>query len=145
MERRDVLRRLVQTGALAMVGGVAGSCTARAAEDRTPSQAEGPFYPVDKPRDLDANLLRFRGRDGLAGGEALGLSGRPSVAVTTFRSSASHRSDNAVSASAEVSAMSTDFLFNMAGPGGLFGSGGSILRLREPATAPSPAGHIAKS
>lgn len=76
MERRDVLRRLVQTGALAMVGGVAGSCTARAAEDRTPSQAEGPFYPVDKPRDLDANLLRFRGRDGLAGGEALGLSGR---------------------------------------------------------------------
>ena len=76
MERRAVLRRLAHGGALAMAGGLFLPSAARAERDRTPSQTEGPYYPVDKPSDLDWNLLRIDGRDGMAGGEPLGLTGR---------------------------------------------------------------------
>jgi protocatechuate 3,4-dioxygenase beta subunit len=76
MERREVLRKLAQTGVVAMAGGLAYPGAAVAELNRTPSQGEGPYYPVHKPRDLDWNLLRFRGQDGLAAGEPLALSGR---------------------------------------------------------------------
>ena len=76
MQRRTVLRQIAHTGALAMAGGLVLSRGAGAAVDRTPGQAEGPYYPVNKPRDLDWNLLRIDQRDGMAGGEPLGLSGR---------------------------------------------------------------------
>ena len=76
MERRHVLRQVAHTGVLAMAGGLVLPRAASAARDRTPSQAEGPYYPVTKPRDLDWNLLRIDRQDGLAGGEPLGLSGR---------------------------------------------------------------------
>jgi len=41
----------------------------------TPPQAEGPYYPVDKPEDRDNDLIDFDGADGLPQGEAIEFSG----------------------------------------------------------------------
>lgn len=42
----------------------------------TPSQAEGPYYPVGKPDDLDNNLVQVAGAAGQAQGETLLLAGK---------------------------------------------------------------------
>ena len=42
----------------------------------TPSQQEGPFYPVSKPADSDDDLTRVDGESGVAGGQVLVLGGR---------------------------------------------------------------------
>lgn len=42
----------------------------------TPSQTAGPFYPVDKPLDKDADLTRVRGRGQAAKGQVAYISGR---------------------------------------------------------------------
>ena len=42
----------------------------------TPSQAEGPFYPVELPADRDADLSVVDGADGPAAGEPLIVEGR---------------------------------------------------------------------
>jgi len=41
----------------------------------TPAQVEGPYYPRNKPKEVDADLLDFQGR-GLPDGEPLHLKGR---------------------------------------------------------------------
>jgi protocatechuate 3,4-dioxygenase beta subunit len=76
MERRTALRQIAHTSALAMAGGLILPRGASAALDRTPGQAEGPYYPVEKPRDVDWNLLRNGAQASMAGGEPLGLGGR---------------------------------------------------------------------
>ena len=43
---------------------------------RTPAEALGPFYPVDKPLDTDADLTRLRGGSGRATGNVIEISGR---------------------------------------------------------------------
>lgn len=42
----------------------------------TPGQGAGPFYPVVKPLDQDADLTRISGRPGQARGQVLHLTGR---------------------------------------------------------------------
>ena len=42
----------------------------------TPSQTAGPFYPVDKPLDRDADLTRLAGRPKPAEGQIVHLSGQ---------------------------------------------------------------------
>ncbi len=42
----------------------------------TPSQTAGPFYPIDKPLDKDADLTRVRGRGKAAKGQIAHISGR---------------------------------------------------------------------
>jgi protocatechuate 3,4-dioxygenase beta subunit len=42
----------------------------------TPSQAEGPFYPLDLPLDHDNDLVQVKGRSGQAAGRLLNLGGR---------------------------------------------------------------------
>lgn len=77
MERRDVLQRLLRIGgAVALTGAIFPRATGAAGLDRTPSQAEGPFYPLDKPGERDWDLLRRGGGNGLAAGQPLELSGR---------------------------------------------------------------------
>ncbi len=83
MQRRRVLRGLVAvTGSVGMAGildGVAPlSSPAHAADElpRTPSQAEGPYYPGVKPADADWNLLRVGADGSLPAGEPLDLHGR---------------------------------------------------------------------
>ncbi len=41
----------------------------------TPSQQEGPYYPVDKPIDRDNDLVELAGATGTPAGEVLALSG----------------------------------------------------------------------
>jgi protocatechuate 3,4-dioxygenase beta subunit len=41
----------------------------------TPTQPEGPYYPVDKPGDSDNNLVDFAGAAGTPDGEVLSLAG----------------------------------------------------------------------
>ena len=64
---------------------LAGACAAAAfggpaaaAEQlrRTPTQALGPFYPLEKPLDDDADLTRIKGRTARATGQVLHVSGR---------------------------------------------------------------------
>ncbi len=43
---------------------------------QTPASALGPFYPVQKPQDRDADLTLIRGHRQHAGGEVIELSGR---------------------------------------------------------------------
>ena len=43
---------------------------------RTPSQAEGPFYPLDLPLDHDNDLVQVAGRSEQAAGQVLNLGGR---------------------------------------------------------------------
>ena len=42
----------------------------------TPSQSEGPFYPVSKPADRDNDLVALEGADGKPAGEVLEFGGR---------------------------------------------------------------------
>lgn len=41
----------------------------------TPPQAEGPYYPVEKPEDRDNDLIDFAGADGIPQGEMIEFSG----------------------------------------------------------------------
>ena len=43
---------------------------------RTEDQVLGPFYPIEKPLDRDADLTRIRGRRGIAQGQVIQLGGR---------------------------------------------------------------------
>ncbi|WP_250623629.1 protocatechuate 3,4-dioxygenase [Pinirhizobacter soli] len=67
--RRDLLRYSVAAGG-SLVAGVA------AAASPTVEQVMGPFYPVARPFDEDADLTFVRGRPGRALGQVLNLSGR---------------------------------------------------------------------
>ena len=69
--RREWLR-------LAAMGGVLLSAPRAAAQAvrRTPSQVLGPFYPVAKPSDQDADLTAIAGRPGRPAGRVIEVSGR---------------------------------------------------------------------
>ena len=43
---------------------------------RTPTQVLGPFYPMQKPLDQDADLTMIRGRSGHASGQVVHIAGR---------------------------------------------------------------------
>lgn len=43
---------------------------------RTPTQVLGPFYPMQKPLDQDADLTMIRGRNGRAAGQVVNIAGR---------------------------------------------------------------------
>ena len=69
------MRRRVLHGAAAsmlLASGVARAETLRA----TPANALGPFYPAQKPVDIDADLTRVAGRGGVAQGTILYVTGR---------------------------------------------------------------------
>ncbi len=74
MSRRHLLGMAVAVGGLAMSGGVR-SVLAQALQ-RTPGQILGPFYPVLKPLDQDADLTTIAGKPGRAEGQVLHVMGR---------------------------------------------------------------------
>jgi protocatechuate 3,4-dioxygenase beta subunit len=77
MRNRDLLGRRVVLRSAVAVGGLAIAGSARAALPRfTPNQVMGPFYPVLKPLDQDADLTRIAGKSGRAEGEIIHLMGR---------------------------------------------------------------------
>jgi protocatechuate 3,4-dioxygenase beta subunit len=68
----------VAAGTLALTGGVAVSAQSSGNVEPlvlTPSQQEGPFYPVELPADRDSDLTVVEGSAGPAGGETLLLDG----------------------------------------------------------------------
>lgn len=70
----------IPTTRRAMVGGGLGllalSSAARAALVPTSAQELGPFYPVIRPLDQDADLTRVKGSNGVAKGEVIDVFGR---------------------------------------------------------------------
>jgi protocatechuate 3,4-dioxygenase beta subunit len=59
-------------------GALVGFTAAAAAEPRapTPAQTSGPFYPLDKPLDRDADLTLIRGHKARASGQVVHVMGR---------------------------------------------------------------------
>ncbi len=74
ISRRRVLGMSAAAGGLAMLGG-AGPLLAEKRR-RTPAQILGPFYPVVKPLDQDADLTLVVGRSGRAAGQVIHVMGR---------------------------------------------------------------------
>ncbi len=72
MFRRQFITSAVAAGIL----GGAPALARAAANKPTPSQTEGPFYPLEKPKDADWNLLKVQAGSGTPKGDALYLSGR---------------------------------------------------------------------
>jgi len=62
-----------------MAGGaaIAGAAAAARAETLTPTSAQdlGPFYPIIRPADHDADLTRVKGRSGIAAGQPINVVG----------------------------------------------------------------------
>ena len=70
MKRRDFLGKGIAGGAFA------GTSVAGAGElTRTPSETEGPFYPVVAQKDKDFDLTKVEGMDGTAKGGAIMIQG----------------------------------------------------------------------
>ena len=72
-------RRMVLLGAVS-AGAFAGTAAAQLATDvmlrGTPQLTTGPFYPVLRPLDEDADLTSLRGRPGIAKGKVIDVAGR---------------------------------------------------------------------
>jgi protocatechuate 3,4-dioxygenase, beta subunit len=76
VSRREMLGAALALGGYA-VAGSAGSVFAQEARHQlTPSQGMGPFYPLLKPLDRDADLTAVKGRRGRAQGRVIHLTGR---------------------------------------------------------------------
>jgi len=73
LSRRELIRS-VGLGALAWATDADASMQDEIR--RTPTQVLGPFYPVVKPADQDADLTIIKGRTGRAAGQVIELAGR---------------------------------------------------------------------
>jgi protocatechuate 3,4-dioxygenase beta subunit len=76
MQLRKVSRRDLLLLASAAVSGFHPEATSAQSIRRTPSQVLGPFYPVQKPLDQDADLTLIAGRNGRATGQIIEVVGR---------------------------------------------------------------------
>jgi len=72
--RRQILEMAVGFGGLAVLG---GTVFAQQAERLiTPEVGMGPFYPMLKPLDKDADLTSIKGKKGVAAGAITHVAGR---------------------------------------------------------------------
>lgn len=71
-------RKILSVAARTFAGSVASSIIPAWAQEKTPRMSEGPFYPrpVDMPLDDDNDLTRVKGRQEVARGTLLDLTGR---------------------------------------------------------------------
>jgi protocatechuate 3,4-dioxygenase, beta subunit len=69
-------REMVTSGAVATLVGATSSRALAALLDTTASQEMGPFYPVVKPIDQDADLTMIRGQRARAAGQPIEVLGR---------------------------------------------------------------------
>ena len=69
-------RRKLLGGSLAAAGFAAGHSAVAGLVTITPPQTLGPFYPVTKPLDHDADLTRVDGAAGRASGQVIDVAGR---------------------------------------------------------------------
>jgi protocatechuate 3,4-dioxygenase beta subunit len=75
MNNKNISRRKILGSGI--VVGVASVATAASAGEKkvTPGQTEGPFYPIKPQEDLDADLTRVTGANGVAEGEVIIVEG----------------------------------------------------------------------
>jgi len=103
--RRQMLAFAGAAGVVAAAGGLAGAADGK--QRRTASQALGPFYPLTKPADSDADLTLIKGHRERAQGQVIYISGRvlngagdplPGTAIEIWQANAygryAHPSDN---------------------------------------------------
>jgi protocatechuate 3,4-dioxygenase beta subunit len=70
-------RRILEvTGACVSLAALGPAAAAAAGTRRTPAQTLGPFYPLEKPLDDDADLTIVKGRAGRAKGQVIHVLGR---------------------------------------------------------------------
>jgi protocatechuate 3,4-dioxygenase beta subunit len=74
LSRRSLMFGAVSAGALA--GPAAAQLATNVLLRGTPPLTTGPFYPVLRPLDEDADLTRIRGREGVAKGTIIDVAGR---------------------------------------------------------------------
>lgn len=73
---RSISRRRILGASLAAGGLAAAPLLAATKLRRTPAQILGPFYPLIKPLDQDADLTVIKGRSGKAAGQLVHVAGR---------------------------------------------------------------------
>lgn len=77
METQKLPRRgLVRLASMLGLGALVSKTAAAADCRRSPAQMEGPYYPVTTRDDVDFDLTRIAGVDGVAAGEAIIVKGR---------------------------------------------------------------------
>jgi protocatechuate 3,4-dioxygenase beta subunit len=72
---RLITRRALALG-LAGASALAATGVRAAGLAQTPEMALGPFYPIERPLDADADLTRLKGRTGRAKGQIIEVAGR---------------------------------------------------------------------
>ncbi len=75
ISRRQLLSMSLKVGAVAMASSFS-PVRAETRLKRTPGQVLGPFYPVTKPIDQDADLVMVQGKPGRAQGQVIHVTGR---------------------------------------------------------------------
>lgn len=74
--RRQMLEMAIGFGGFALTGGVGSIFAQEIKRQLTPEQIMGPFYPLIRPLDQDADLTIIKGRRGQAQGKVIHLTGR---------------------------------------------------------------------
>lgn len=72
---KSISRRALLKGSLALTAGFTAS-RALAEKTITPSQVEGPFYPIKPQTDRDLDLTQIQGHESAAKGEAIWVTGK---------------------------------------------------------------------
>src|SRR6185436_14237411 len=75
LSRRALLQMAVPLGGLAILNPMI-TLAQQPAQNLTPEQIMGPFYPVIRPLDRDSDLTRIVGKRGHAQGQVIHLTGR---------------------------------------------------------------------
>jgi protocatechuate 3,4-dioxygenase beta subunit len=74
--RREMLEMAIALGGLCLVKPLGLALAQTANHQLTPEQVMGPFYPILKPLDHDADLTMIRGKRGHAQGDVIHVMGR---------------------------------------------------------------------
>ncbi len=74
--RRELLQGALTVGGFAVISPLGRVLADDTALALTPKQTSGPFYPITKPLDIDADLTMIRGKPGRAQGKIIHLMGR---------------------------------------------------------------------
>lgn len=76
LSRREILETAVALGGLAITHPMRSVLAQEVKRQLTPEQVMGPFYPIIRPLDHDADLTIIKGKQGHAQGKVIHLTGR---------------------------------------------------------------------
>src|SRR5262245_43159718 len=75
-KRRNIIKNGIALGGLALLDPLAFAFAEQRHRSTTPNLVLGPFYPVIKPLDRDADLTTIAGRNGRANGQVIHVVGK---------------------------------------------------------------------